>query len=63
MHRKQVGRKKLPFSKMGRSPEQFENHWLIALNGWFIALTLSNQQFFLGVSKLIHWASMEYTFL
>ncbi|KRX28361.1 hypothetical protein T07_5856 [Trichinella nelsoni] len=38
MHRKQVGRKKLPFSKMGRSPEKFENHWLIALNGWFIAL-------------------------
>ncbi|KRX79420.1 hypothetical protein T06_9784 [Trichinella sp. T6] len=26
MHCKQVGREKLPFSKLGRSPEKFENH-------------------------------------
>ncbi|KRY08164.1 hypothetical protein T01_4126 [Trichinella spiralis] len=26
MHCKQVGREKFPFSKLGRSPEKFENH-------------------------------------
>ncbi|KRZ17277.1 hypothetical protein T11_12932 [Trichinella zimbabwensis] len=26
MHCKSVGRKKLPFSTVGRSPEKFENH-------------------------------------
>ncbi|KRX34323.1 hypothetical protein T05_6078 [Trichinella murrelli] len=26
MHCKQVGLEKLPFSKLGRSPEKFENH-------------------------------------
>ncbi|KRY05754.1 hypothetical protein T12_6744, partial [Trichinella patagoniensis] len=26
MHCKQVGSEKLPFSKLGRSPEKFENH-------------------------------------
>ncbi|KRX95464.1 hypothetical protein T4E_3209 [Trichinella pseudospiralis] len=27
MHRKLVGRKKLPLSTVGRNPEKFENHW------------------------------------
>ncbi|KRY97047.1 hypothetical protein T11_13474 [Trichinella zimbabwensis] len=31
MHCKSVGRKKLSFSIVGRSPEKFENHWSRAL--------------------------------